>query len=141
MFHGLRKSIIDLCVSLKVITWKCSFNTLSLEFLSNSHISSTTAVILQHYGLVVLKHEWQIMKMSSQLKCTRLSCRWKQQRPDQCVTSTSQPGQITVSQKPQSSSSASDIWSESTWTNTPNTLLLWFTAGLTGQTQTHFILN
>lgn len=37
-------------------------------------------------------------------------------------------------QKPQSSSSASDIWSENTWTSTPDTPPLWFTAGLTKRT-------
>lgn len=69
--------------------------------------------------------------------CARSAFRWKQQRPVRCVTSTSQPGRITGCQKPQSCSSASDIWSESTWTSTPDTHPPWSTAGPTGSAHTH----
>lgn len=52
-----------------------------------------------------------------------VSFRLKPPRLVQCDISISQPGQIMAYQKPQSSLLASDIWSESTWTNTDTVLL------------------
>lgn len=89
-----------------------------------------------------VKHFWVLICIYFSITTILYACvsfRWKQPKPAQCASSTSQRGQTTGYLKPLSSSSASDIWSESTWTNTPDTLLLWSTAGLLQtHTCTHF---